>query len=146
MVELDTDAVDGVDIAIYWKLLIFVPIFLSFWLFIEFYRRKPFISFYIFTLSFVGFPLWLYSGQWEESTGVGLVAIFTKDLLVLALFVGISLWRISFISDDDFSLHFSGFKLNGKLRDAFKGDRTQRIMQNFLPIIVGLNILWAILV
>ena len=146
MVTLDTDNEDGLDIAIYWKVLLFVPLFLSFYPIIEFYRRKPFLSFYLFTWIFVGFPLWLYSGLWENEDPVTLTLIIAKQFMIAGAFVGISIWRISCIADDDFSAHFSGFKLNEKLHGALKGNRFQRFWQNFVPIIFFVNIAWAVLV
>jgi len=137
MVKFYTDAEDGLDISMHWKILIFLAMFAVQCLLILFYRYKPFLSFYCFVTFLVGFPLAIYSNEARPTT-------LLKAVLIAIPFQLISLWRISCMADDVHSKYYAHSKVNCVVRRALKGRLHQKWMEW-----VGLmgayfcNILWA---
>ena len=135
MVELKSATEDGLDIEFYWKCIIFIGLFAIFSVLQEAYRRKPFVAFYLYILVAICIPLTYYSGCCT-------ILMWMKQILLVIPFTGISLWRISGISEDDFADHFSGFKLN-EIVFRVKGKINSNFMEWFITVLVFLNIIWA---
>ena len=89
-VDLDTDAVTGVNVPLVIKLSYFFVILFVFYSVIEFYVRKPFLSTYCLTFVFVAIPLRLYSRNSNMYTRLD-IGITLWGFVWLT----ISLWRLS---------------------------------------------------
>ena len=140
MVELDLETVDGADIHIILKIVICIVILALLFGVIEFYRRYPFISFYLGTLLFfVVIPLRSYSNGFE-------VDAIIKVLIIYIGYAIFSLWRISSISTDIFNENFSSFPLNAWFHRKLMGKLKGKVMEWLCFLILFLNILWAVFI
>jgi len=137
MVELSFPDAETSDIPLHLRILLFMGIYVVLYVTMEFYRHKPFMSFYTI-IQFAWFiPAAIYLGY-------DLMKWSRQILMVMSL-IFMSLWRISAIERDTFEHHFAGCRLNKWVHNKVHDKLNRTAMEWIIwSVVLMLNFVVAI--
>ena len=142
MVPWEHEVIDGADIPIWLKLLIYAGVNVLYFLPMVFYRQRPFLYFYVLSILMVNIGLGFLINPLYRS--YDLDTFVAKQILLAIPFLLYFLWRVSSISDIKFKNNFSGSPLNECIYRVLKGKVNDTVMEWVYSLLLFLNIIWAV--
>lgn len=134
----DSPPLPGADIKVWQKILIYGPFPILITALLIFYRRRPFLSFYILSILQICIILHICNLPHKLDW-----LLLLKQAILAMPFCAQSLWRISSISEVKFEKYFSGFKPNVWFHRRLRGKINDCFVEYFYTFLLSTNILWA---